>query len=55
MWFRDHFCTILDLFCPCLKSLPKAKLKNFEINCVDCVMVINGQLCRSIMKRNKPG
>ena len=33
MWHRDCFCDILvknvAAFCPCLKSLPEAKVKNF--------------------------
>ena len=35
MWPRDHFCDMLvknaAVFCPCLKSLPDAKLKNFHL------------------------
>jgi hypothetical protein len=27
MWHKDSFCGILATFCPCLKSLPEAKVK----------------------------
>ena len=40
MWPRDCFCCIVvervAVSCPCLKSLPEAKVKRFiYINCID--------------------
>ena len=39
MWHKDWFCGILvknvATFCPCLKSLPEAKVKRLSINCID--------------------
>jgi hypothetical protein len=36
MWPIDYFCDILvknvAAFCPCLKSLPEAKMKRFRLN-----------------------
>jgi hypothetical protein len=36
MWHKDWFCGILvknvATFCPCLKSLPEAKVKRLELN-----------------------
>ena len=39
MWPRECFYGILvknvATFCPCLKSLPEAKVKRLSINCID--------------------
>jgi hypothetical protein len=31
MWHKDSFCGILATFCPCLKSLPEAKVKRLGL------------------------
>jgi hypothetical protein len=58
MWPRDYFCGILvknrATFCPCLKSLPKAKVKRLRLTAltrgVSEMPIINFVLSLSLMK-----
>ena len=58
MWQRDGSCAIfvknVAAFCPCLKSLPKAKVKRFIFNCIDKGSLRNTQhkLC-SLVKSHE--